>query len=454
VVRYRTAAADATYAYGQIVADNISAAINFGDVEAAHAMVTSLRVRSTISLVCVYRADGGLFTSYVASAAHSCPARPFDATTWSFISLSLPVTRNEATVGTIYIERTLADLRERIMATVGAGLAMMLVAGALAFGLASRLQRIISRPIVQLAEAARSIGTDASSGVPPIDAAPDETGQLVRAFGEMMERLSAASAEREGLLAREREASRMKDEFLAAVSHELRTPLNAILGWTQVLTRSEPTKETLEKAIASLSRSAHAQNRVIDDLLDVSRVIGGKMQVKFAPVDLRTVVEAAIDVVAPVAGAKRIALNTELPADACVVSGDFARLRQVVWNLLSNAVKFTPPGGSVRVRIDADAEMWVLSVIDTGVGVPASFIGQAFERFRQADSSLGREHGGLGLGLAIVKELTELHGGTVRAVSEGPGRGSTFSILLPQVVQSHRTIDAPRLPSPEGNRVS
>jgi signal transduction histidine kinase len=349
--------------------------------------------------------------------------------------MSVPVVRNDATVGTIYIRRTLADMRERVLATVAGGIAMMVLAGVLSFGLASKLQRIISRPIVQLAEAARRIGGDVTATIPHIDAAPDETGQLVHAFGDMMQRISAASAEREGLLEREREASRLKDEFLASVSHELRTPLNAILGWTQILTRTEPTKEVLDKAIASLARSAQAQNRVIDDLLDVSRVISGKMQVNFSPVDLRTVVDAAVDVVAPIAGAKRIALEAELPATECRVSGDFARLRQILWNLLSNAVKFTPAGGDVKVRIQPEGQMWAVSVSDSGVGVPASFIGQAFERFRQADSSSGREYGGLGLGLAIVKELTELHGGQVRAFSAGPNRGATFTVLLPRLDQ-------------------
>jgi signal transduction histidine kinase len=433
LVRYRSAAADATRAYAQIVADNISAAINFGDVDAGQVMVDSLRVRPTIALVCVYRADGVVFTHYARNPGEPCPRRAFNDTTWTSISMMVPVVRNDTTVGTIYVRRTLADMRDRIIATVAGGLAMMLLAGVLAFGLASRLQRIISRPIVQLADAARRIGGDATAALPHIEAAPDETGQLVRAFGDMMQRISAASAEREGLLAREREASRLKDEFLASVSHELRTPLNAILGWTQILTRSEPTKEVLDKAIASLARSAQAQNRVIDDLLDVSRVIGGKMQVKFSPVDLRTVVDAAVDVVAPIAGAKRIALEADVPASECLVNGDFARLRQILWNLLSNAVKFTPAGGDVKVRIQPEGPMWTLSVTDTGVGVPASFIGQAFERFRQADSSSGREYGGLGLGLAIVKELTELHGGHVRAFSEGPNRGATFTVLLPRL---------------------
>jgi signal transduction histidine kinase len=446
LLRFRTAAADGAQTLAQIIADNSSAAIVFGDTEAAQSILASLRARPVIVRACVYRADGSLFASYV-QAGDRCPDAPRQMLGWRRLAVEAPVVRNGATVGNVYLERLLTDLRDRVFVTAASGLMMLLLAVGLAFALAHRLQRVISRPIVALAAAARAIGHDEQHPLPDIPAAPDETGQLVTAFGEMVQRLVSSNAalrdevqerrrmeaEREGLLAREREASRLKDEFLAAISHELRTPLNAILGWTQVLTRGTPSPETLDKAIASLARSAQAQNRVIDDLLDVSRIIAGKMQLTFASIDLRVVVESAVDVVEPVAAAKRIALDVDIPQGPCFVQGDADRLRQVFWNLLSNAVKFTPTGGSVAVRVRAEGGVWAVSVTDTGVGVPASFIGQVFERFRQADGSLTREHGGLGLGLAIVKELTELHGGTARAASEGPGRGATFTVTLPKL---------------------
>jgi CheY-like chemotaxis protein/two-component sensor histidine kinase len=253
-------------------------------------------------------------------------------------------------------------------------------------------------------------------------------------------------AEREGLLVREREASRLKDEFLAAVSHELRTPLNVIMGWAQVLAASKPPDPTFARAVDSVLRNAQAQNRVIEDLLDVSRIITGKLNLKLEAMDLRSVVDGAIDVIAPAAAAKNIRIEKALPADVCFVNGDPDRLRQVIWNLLSNATKFTVSGGSIRVRVEDSPSGYELTVADSGVGIAPAFLPHVFERFRQADGSTTRAHGGLGLGLAIVKELTELHGGTVRASSEGLGKGATFTVSLPHL-DEHAASAPMRTPS-------
>lgn len=237
---------------------------------------------------------------------------------------------------------------------------------------------------------------------------------------------------------REREASRLKDEFLAAVSHELRTPLNAILGWTHILSQTNSPDPVVAKASAALERNAQAQNRVIEDLLDISRIITGKLPLSLTASDLRSIVESAVEVVAPSATVKGITLTVETPASPCVVHGDYDRLRQVVWNLLSNAVKFTPNQGVVKLRLVRVDGAYSIVVSDTGIGISPQFLDHVFERFRQADGSTTRLHGGLGLGLAIVKELTELHGGHVLASSEGPDRGATFTVTLPALDGSPR----------------
>ncbi|HEX2642118.1 MAG TPA: HAMP domain-containing sensor histidine kinase, partial [Thermoanaerobaculia bacterium] len=226
-------------------------------------------------------------------------------------------------------------------------------------------------------------------------------------------------------------ASRMKDEFLAILSHELRTPLNAIVGWAALLRTGGLQGERFVRAIDSIERNARAQSRLIEDLLDVSAIIFGKLSLDTRPIDLMPVVEAALDVVRPAAESKGVRLEPALKAGAGLVSGDPDRLQQVVWNLLSNAVKFTPPGGVVRVSLLPAGEHACITVSDTGQGIVSSFLPHVFEPFRQADGSTSRAQGGLGLGLAIVRRVVELHGGKVEAESGGTGRGATFRVHLP-----------------------
>jgi signal transduction histidine kinase len=244
--------------------------------------------------------------------------------------------------------------------------------------------------------------------------------------------------EREAQLAREREAraaaetaSAMKDEFMAILSHELRTPLNAIIGWAALLRSGTLQGEKLERAIESIERNARSQARLIEDLLDLSAIISGRISLRAQPLDLVPVVEGALDVVRPMADAKSIQFQLALDPDTGPVSGDPDRLQQVVWNLLSNAVKFTPAGGTVSLfleRLDGHAR---ITVSDTGPGIDPAFLPHVFEPFRQADASSTRAQKGLGLGLSIVRRLVELHGGSVRAESEGAGRGAQFKVELP-----------------------
>lgn len=226
------------------------------------------------------------------------------------------------------------------------------------------------------------------------------------------------------------DANRLKDDFLATLSHELRTPLNAILGWARMLRTRSLDSPTRDKALGTIERNALAQAQIVEDLLDVSRVITGSLRLDLQPVDMGALIESAVTTIRPAAEAKGIDLNCRVERVPPMV-GDPGRLQQVVWNLLSNATKFTPSGGSIEVRVEPRDSAVYVYVSDTGVGISPEFLPHVFERFRQADSTSTRVHGGLGLGLAIVRHLVELHGGTVEASSAGSGKGATFTVCLP-----------------------
>jgi signal transduction histidine kinase len=249
----------------------------------------------------------------------------------------------------------------------------------------------------------------------------------------------------ERLLAREQaaraeveRASRAKDEFLAIVSHELRTPLSAILLWTRMLQTGVLKDEDLEEAISGISRSAEAQRQLIGDLLDMARMMTGKLRLDLRGADLGDVVRAAVEAIRPTASLKQVDLRTSIANDIGAIRCDPERIQQVVWNLLSNALKFTPSHGHVDVTLRASADSAIITVTDDGQGIRGEFLPHVFERFRQADGSITRHHGGLGLGLAIVRQLVELHGGTVRAHSDGANRGATFIVELPRVPEAAR----------------
>jgi signal transduction histidine kinase/CheY-like chemotaxis protein len=230
---------------------------------------------------------------------------------------------------------------------------------------------------------------------------------------------------------RAEEANRAKDLFLGSLSHELRTPLNAIIGWTRMLRSGSLAEAKRDRALETIDRNARAQAALIEDILDLSRITSGKMRLEVAPVELAHVVETALDTIRPAADAKGVRVQSVLDPDAGTVHGDATRLQQVCWNLLSNAVKFTPRGGRVYVKLVRTDSQVELLVSDTGKGIATDFLPWIFDPFSQADSTTTREFGGLGLGLAIVKHLVELHGGTVRAESEGADKGATFVVRLP-----------------------
>lgn len=265
-----------------------------------------------------------------------------------------------------------------------------------------------------------------------------------RELGVLLQREKAARADAEA-------ANLAKDQFLANVSHELRTPLTAILGWARLLKSGAILPSKVDKAIDTIERNATAQAKIIDDLLDVSRIVSGKLRLDLAPVEMADLVEQAVESVRPAAAAKRLQLTVDIDP-SCAIAGDGARVQQIAWNLLSNSVKFTPADGSIFVRLATLGNEVVLTVRDTGAGIAPELLAHVFDRFWQGDATTSRTQGGMGLGLAIVRQLVQLHGGRVAAESDGPGRGSSFEVVLPSLssVPSRTAVPDSELPTDLG----
>ena len=297
----------------------------------------------------------------------------------------------------------------------------------------------------------------------------DENGRIIGASKILRDitRQKQVEAERDALLQREKEAreqaemaSRAKDEFLGLLSHELRTPLNSIVGWTRILSSHHLDEEGAAQALETIDRNAKLQARLIDDMLDMSRIISGKLRLDAQPVDLTSVINAAVETLRPAAEAKHIRMYVTLDFGTGSVLGDPVRLQQVVWNLVSNAVKFVPRGGSVRVSVQRVNSHLELKVSDSGPGIDPEFLPHVWERFRQADSTPNKKFAGLGLGLSIVRHLVEMHGGTVEAANNADGVGALFTVKLPVMAVSRsieqmvgwpdEAVDAAVRPAPTG----
>jgi len=319
-------------------------------------------------------------------------------------------------------------------AVYGGGILLSLIVGTV---IAFRVARGITHPIADLRAAAEAVGRRQAPQLPQTTIL--EISAVGAALKHAAEELTKTEAERDELLRKEREAretaeaaDRSKDEFMAVLSHELRTPLNAVYGWARMLQSGElRDASTIARAKDAIVRNADAQVRLIDDLLDLSRITTGKMRLDVRRVEMTGVLQGALDAVRPAADAKMIRMHTSIDPGGGHVTGDAARLQQIVWNLLMNAVKFTPRGGEVHLRLGCVNSSVHIVVSDTGQGIAPAMLPHVFERFRQADSSSTRAHGGLGLGLALVKHLVQLHGGTVAAHSDGDGKGATFTVVLP-----------------------
>ena len=450
--RFQRNATASAAALAAIVAENVRVAIVLQDTADVTQTLSTVRLQLSVQTGCVYDAEGVLVSQYARDETSHCAAAMPTGISWSELAASAPVERDGTTVGHVYVSLSWAALRTRMWTAGVTSLVVLILAALVMLFVSDRLHRGISDPITQLAAAARVMGQGETHPFPRIQAGSDEVGELVRAFEAMVDRVRTTNQnltqtndalrreveerreieiQHEASLVREREANRVKDEFLATVSHELRTPLNAIVGWTRILITTTPDADMVARAASSLHRNALAQARVIDDLIDISRIVTGKLRVVAEPVDLCQVVESAVEAIRPTAERAGITLTVDVPAEACVINGDRDRLQQVVWNLLSNAVKFASRG-TVHIRLATDAGMLRLVVSDTGIGIRPEFLPHVFDRFRQADATSTREHGGLGIGLAIAKELVELHGGSIRAESAGPGKGAAFTVQLPQ----------------------
>jgi PAS domain S-box-containing protein len=295
----------------------------------------------------------------------------------------------------------------------------------LRLGLALQPYAYIGAPLLVLGQPVGVI----SFGTTEQGSRREYTDADVRLLEEFARRVSLA-IENARLFRQTQELNRLKDEFLATVSHELRTPLNAILGWARLLSSQPVDSPRQQHAIDAIVRNAQSQAQIVDDVLDVARGMAGNLRLEMNPIDLVAVTERGLEAIAPAASAKRIAIEVHATAPL-PVTGDAVRLQQIVWNLLSNAVKFTPEGGRVRVDVARSEGRAELRVVDSGCGISPAFLPYVFDKFRQADGSVSRQHGGLGLGLAIARHLTEMHGGSIEARSEGEGRGATFVVRLP-----------------------
>ena len=336
--------------------------------------------------------------------------------------------RNPGSV--LYLKEDLDALDARLETQVAA-VAVIVVAGlALSFLLSYLLERSVGRPIVALADTAREIAERGDYSLRAQRTTRDEIGLLVDAFNRMLDEIDRSQRERAALLQSEQEANRLKDEFLATLSHELRTPLNAIVGWVHLLRTGQLPDEERAHALDRIDRNAHAQARLVQDLLDVSRITTGKLLLDVREVDFASVIMNAIDACRPAADARQVMIATQF-SGAFPTCGDPDRLQQVVWNLITNAVRFTPTGGRVTISLTRADGIDTLRVRDTGAGIEPQFVPFVFEPFRQADAASTRTHGGLGIGLTIVRRLTEMHGGTVEAASDGPGLGAAFTVKLP-----------------------
>jgi signal transduction histidine kinase/ActR/RegA family two-component response regulator len=443
-------------AQSELILQNSLAALEFDDDRVARETLDTLSSKPSIQLACLYGRSGKPLAGYRRQEdSGQCPPSPpplgvrYGSEHVQLTSLS---EREGRTIGTLLLLSDLAVLARRGRIQLGVVSLVLVLALVVAVLLSSRLQRIVSAPITALANTAGEVSRRGDYSLRAARSTDDELGDLVEAFNRMLERIESREAElskanqelrREvaerrraeqecaELLVREREANRLKDEFLATLSHELRTPLNAILGWTKLLRANAVPVASMDRALEKVERNAQVQSRLIEDLLEISRIVSGKLRLDPRPFDVITLCSTAVESIRPAAETRGVTLQRRFETGAMPTVGDPDRIQQVIWNLLSNAVKFTPSGGSVTLTARRVEGVDEIIVSDTGVGIDPVFLPKVFETFRQADASTTRTYGGLGLGLSIVRQLVDLHGGEVTAASEGQGRGATFTVRLP-----------------------
>jgi signal transduction histidine kinase len=424
--------------FARTVADNATSAVSFDDASTAMEALNSLRAEPSILAGCIYK-EGRLFAQYVAKGAAPCADQlDLDANDPGIVVVSTPIQWNGKDIGIVQLRASLLDAYTHLRIeglTIGV---ILIIAALFALALSSRLHAFVSQPILDLASTAHEVSRRKDYSIRATTQNADEIGMLVEAFNEMLGQIQKRDRDLQQRTAELVEANRMKDQFLATLSHELRTPLNSILGWAVLVQEGQLPPGRDKAALQAIERNARMQARLIEDLLDVSRIISGKFAVDSSIVILDQIIDNAIEVMRPAADAKKIRVEFDKTADRVTVAGDAARLQQVVWNLLSNAVKFTGEHGAVIVHLEKSAQYAHVSVADNGIGISPEFLPYVFDRFRQADGSSTRRHGGLGLGLAIVRHIVEVHGGAVHVESRGRGAGTTFKIDLPLIVSTEQ----------------
>ena len=433
----RAAAFSALDVQTDIAAMNSGAPLVFGDRDNAVEVLGSFRAMPSVSAATLYDLHGRAFARYRRDGTHhDADIAPIVAPglherAGSVISVAtvqeagLPLGHLQVVYDLTELDH---DLWRNLLVVSGVSLLVLLLVAAIA----RQLARIATRPLAQLTHTAQRVSDSRDyslrADVPPAD---DEIGKFTATFNEMLAQIEGQDRDLKDSRAQAEEASRLKDEFLATLSHELRTPMTPILGWAQILRRIEHEDPRIHQGAEIIERNALAQTRIVDDLLDMSRIVAGKVLLQPEPVRVDHAMNAALDAVRVAADAREIRIDVQVPADLPFVIADPHRLQQVFWNLLSNAIKFTPRGGSVQVRAAQRDDAMRVTVQDDGEGIEPAFLPHVFDRFRQADSSITRRHEGLGLGLAIVKHLVELHGGSVAVHSDGHERGTLFTVNLP-----------------------
>ncbi|MGN6113337.1 MAG: hybrid sensor histidine kinase/response regulator [Luteimonas sp.] len=442
----RNAAFDALHAQAQVAAMNSGAPLVFGDRETAAEVLDAFRAMPGIDRATLYTLDGDVFARYRRAArdggAGNGLLKALPISERRFVT-TLPVEEKGQRLGRLEVSFDPSTLERQLWQSAILALALAVVAILLAFVASSYLAALVTRPVAILTRTAQRVSDRGDYAVrAPKVAGDDELARLTASFNGMLERIERQDLDLEASREQAEQASRMKDEFLATLSHELRTPMTPILGWAQILRRVAGGDAKVAQAAEVIERNAIAQTRIIDDLLDMSRIVSGKIRLDVRGYDPREVIDAALDAVRAAAQARGVALESSVDAGVPQLRGDPQRIQQVLWNLLSNATKFTGKDGRVRIdarlaKGEAGGDVVRIRVADTGLGIAPAFLPHVFERFRQADSSATRSHGGLGLGLAIVKQLVELHGGTVSASSAGLGQGATFTLDLPVPQGAH-----------------
>ena len=419
----------------RIAALNSGAPLVFGDRATANEVLEAFRGLPSVDAATLYTLDGVAFARYrrEAGAQGDGGLLPlgFTAREGRLVSV-IPVEERGQALGRLQVAYDLSGLRRQLWESALLTALVSVLAIALAYLFSRYLAALITRPVAVLTRTAQRVSDSRNYSLrAPATASDDEIGGFTATFNEMLAQIERQDLDLKASREQAEAASRMKDEFLATLSHELRTPMTPILGWAQILRRIAGNNPKIIQAAEVIERNALVQTRIVDDLLDMSRIVSGKIRLEVREYDLRDVVNAALEAVRAAAEARGIVLATQVDASVPLLRGDAQRIQQVLWNLLSNAIKFTAHDGTVRLEARRVQGQVQVVVTDTGLGIAPEFLPFVFERFRQADSSATRNHGGLGLGLAIVKQIVELHGGSVGVASGGEGQGASFTIALP-----------------------